>query len=208
MSRPLARTRAIGSESGARPSSRTGGAQTLAGAVACALCCVALPFPAAAVDSDFTDFRIPKNRALLWTGGLSARANGSDFSNPSSQSSSGSLNGDASTRASWFSDSDPAFTSLDVDLQARGLRGHQDQQTQVFAPTSSSLVTAENADRVMIENWALNAGLRRYPWAVPFGIEALIAGRQPQGPPTRGETNFERKVPREAISGAGTSALR
>ena len=105
----------------------------MAGAVACALCCGAFPISGAAADSDFTDFRIPKNRALLWTGGLNADANGNDLASPASQSTSGSLNGRASTQLSWFSDSDPAFTSLFVNVQAQGQRG---ARTRPFGATT------------------------------------------------------------------------
>jgi hypothetical protein len=169
------RTRAGLSETGVRPPRRSRAVPAMAGAVAFALCCAAFPIPCAAADPDFSDFRIPKNRALLWTGGLNTRANGQDFSVPSSQSSGGSLDGSASTRASWFSDSDPAFTLLDVDLQASGIRRHQDQETQIFTPTTSFLGTSESADRGLTEAWTLNAGHRRYPWTMPLGIEVTLS---------------------------------
>jgi hypothetical protein len=175
MLQPVVRTRAGGRETDARSSPRTRGAQTLAGAVACALCCAAFPISSTAADSDFSDFRIPKNRALLWTGGLNTRANGQDHSIPTAQASSGSVNGDASTRVSWFSDSDPAFTSVDVSLRALGVRDHRDQQTQSFTPTTSFAGTVESTSRELLENWALDMGLRRYPWAMPLGVEASLS---------------------------------
>jgi len=147
----------------------------MVGIVACALCCAACPVPCAAAGSDFSDFRIPKNRALLWTFGLNTRANGNDFSAPTSQSSVGALNGTGFTRYSWFSDSDPAFTSLHVDFQARGSSRDQDQQNQTSTPTSSSARTIEFSNRDMFEDWSIFAEHRRYPWATPFAIEASLS---------------------------------
>jgi hypothetical protein len=170
----LPAVRARSSGSAARPRLRSRGAPAMAGAVACALCCAALPVPCAAADSDFSDFRIPKNRALLWNFGLTSSANDNDQSSPSSQVSSGNLNGLASTRFSWFSDSDPAFTSLDVNVQAQGSRDHTDEHTQLYSAVSI-LGTSETADRAVNERWGLSAGHRRYPWAMPLGIEVSLS---------------------------------
>jgi len=146
----------------------------MAGAVACALCCVAFPISRAAADSDFSDFRIPKNRALLWTGGLNARANGQDLSVSTRESSAGDLNAGASTRFQWFSDSDPALTALDVDLAAQGFRQHRTSMTQSVVPTTSTFNADEASEREMFEGVTLTAGHRRYPWAIPLGFEVSV----------------------------------
>ena len=149
-------------------------AEAIASAKACALMCVAFWVPFAAADGDFSDFRIPKNRTLLWTGNLSARAGSRDASLPAAQSSSGATLGGASTRFSWLSDSDPALTTLDVVLSASGSRGHQNSETQSPIPPASSAQSEEVTDRNMFERWVIGASHRSYPWAAPLGLDASL----------------------------------
>jgi hypothetical protein len=63
-------------------------ARALAGAVACTMCSVAAPITPTSAD-DFTDFRIPSNRTLLWNAGVLARASGQDLSSNGSDNSAG-----------------------------------------------------------------------------------------------------------------------
>ena len=132
------------------------------------------PISRAAAAGDFSDFRIPSNRALLWTAGIGTSAVGQDLSQSTSQNSAGNLGANGTSRFLWFSDSDPALTSLDVNLLAQGSRQHQDQETQSAAPPASSAQVSERKDQQMVERWTLSAGHRSYPWAVPFGIGASV----------------------------------
>ena len=149
--------------------------RTLAGAIACALSSAALPLEPAAAD-DFSDFRIPSNRGLLWTAGLDARASGLKSSVPGSEGEQGTSNASMSTQLSWFSDSDPAFTAFGVGLFGQGDRFHRESEIRSDIPPSTLLTLDENSGRTLNERWALSAAHRRYPWAMPFGIEVALAG--------------------------------
>ena len=152
-------------------------ARALAWAVASCMCCAASPSPA----DDFTDFRIPSNRTLLWNAGLAARASGSDASSNGADNSAGTGDLSLNTAFSWLSDSDPAFTRLAASLAARGLRVHQETQSFSSAPPSSALSRTERTDRDVLESWALAASTRRYPWVAPLGFEIALAGRGDYG---------------------------
>jgi hypothetical protein len=156
--------------------SRMRRARALAGAVACTMCSVAAPITPTSAD-DFTDFRIPSNRTLLWTAGLHARATGQDASSNGTNGSLGSGSVDASSAFSWFSDSDPSFTRVYADLAARGQRLHQDTQNLFSTPPSSTLSLTERSIRDVLENWTLGASTRRYPWAAPLGFEIGLQGQ-------------------------------
>ena len=151
-------------------------ARALAGAMAWAMCALAFPIDAADADDDFTDFRIPSNRGLLWTADLKARASGDKTSGGGLDNSTGFSNASAATRASWFSDSDPAFTAFAVDVAVAGSRAHFNSEAQSLIPPASLLTVNERADREMDEQWALAVTHRTYPWAAPLGIAVSSNG--------------------------------
>ena len=171
---PGVRTRTRGSATPARVAGRSLRAQALSGVIASAACSVVFPISRAAADDDFSDFRIPSNRSLLWTAGFGARAVGEDLSLSSSQNSASYLGANGASRFLWFSDSDPALTSLDVNLLAQGSRQHQDQESQSIVPPASSAQVTGRKDQQMVERWSLSAGHRSYPWAAPLGIGASV----------------------------------
>ena len=137
----------------------------------------ALPVPRFAEADDFSDFRIPSNRQLLWTAGLGGRLAGQDLSfsdlnlNQGLENSAGSLDGNLATAMGWFSDSDPVLTAFTVDLVASGLRSHRTTERQ-FAGFSDS---DEATSRQVFERWSLAGTHRRYPWAMPLGFEVLAS---------------------------------
>ena len=88
---------------------------------------------------DFSEFRIPPNRALLWNASLGAAAQGGDTSQPGAQYSGGDLNGGASSAFQWFSDSDPAFTSLAAGFAVLGDRSHGTAENDFFSPTATTV---------------------------------------------------------------------
>jgi hypothetical protein len=151
-------------------------ARALAGAVACTMCSVAAPITPTSAD-DFTDFRIPSNRTLLWNASVLARAAGQDLSSNGGDNSAGTGTLDVNTAFSWLSDSDPSFTKLGASLATHGSRSHTDAQSLSSNPPSSALSLAERSNRGMAEDWFLGASTRRYPWAAPLGFEIALAGR-------------------------------
>jgi hypothetical protein len=148
--------------------------RALAVASACALSSVALPIAPAAAD-DFSDFRIPSNRGLLWTAALNALAANQKNTGLGDEISSGNSNGTVSSKFSWFSDSDPALTALDVSFAVLGNHGHVSAEFQSVVPPSSTLSVNERDDRSLREGVSLSAAHRHYPWATPVGFEAALS---------------------------------
>jgi hypothetical protein len=171
-----ARGRGIGSGPGR--SFRPRGWRWSACAAVATLSSLALFLPRNAAGNDFSDFRIPSNRSLLWTAGLSGRSASQDYNQASSQSSAGDLNGVLSTRFRWLSDSDPAVTVLDIVLAAQGTSAHRTTQSQIVDPVASLSTADEENRQDVAERWSLGAGHRRYPWAMPLGFDlsAFLSG--------------------------------
>ena len=131
----------------------------------------ALAIPRFAAADDFSDFRIPSNRSLLWNIGLGGRLAGQEVGYPGTENAAGSLDGNIATRMGWFSDTDPALTSFSVDVQAQGLRSHRTSEVQSPGFSDSD----ETTSRQVFERWSLAGVHRRYPWAMPLGFEVLAS---------------------------------
>ena len=140
-----------------------------------AACALLLLVPAAPYADDFSGFRIPDNRALLWDARLSTAARSSDFNRPGTEFSAGSVNVNLSSAFQWFSDSDPAFTSVFMSASAFGDRSHTRAELQRFDPTRAAIQIRDGSDRTVDDRWEVTASHRRYPWALPLGFEVAAA---------------------------------
>src|SRR6266487_6157599 len=83
-----------------------------------------LLIPGVATADEFSDFRIPPNRALLWTGDFNTGASGHVSDQNLAESSTGHGSATLATNIFWFSDSDPAFTRLSASAGVLGDRSH------------------------------------------------------------------------------------
>jgi hypothetical protein len=127
--------------------------------------------PGIAGADDFTDFRIPPNRALLWTAGLHAGASRRDGGGNWSGFEAGALSSDLSSDARWSFDSDPVYTSLAASASASGDRSHGTSDAVLADFSFSSSTHGEDSRRALSEYVLLTATHRRYPWAEPIGFE-------------------------------------
>jgi len=125
---------------------------------------------------DFSDFRIPKNRSLLWTLSIDASGNHNDGNNPGGTGTSGAFGANGSSQIQWLSDSDPAFTSIFGRLDLAGSRFGNEFDQRIEQPFGVSTEEDASHQTAALESWELGFEHRRYPSPPPIFLSLRAQG--------------------------------
>jgi hypothetical protein len=142
-----------------------------------ALACLTLLGAHGAHADEFSDFRIPKNEALLWSLRLDASGNRIDANDPNRASRTGQLGGTVSSDFEWLSDSEPSFTTVLGRLSLAGDRFSADQSQIIEQPVAISEIDEDHQTHTA-ESWSVIFEHRRYPSVPPLflTVHALAFG--------------------------------
>jgi hypothetical protein len=124
---------------------------------------------------DFSQYRIPEHSTRRFTFNVQAGAGSDGNELPGNASAARMGSATLQSFASWMHDADTRQWQLAADASLGGSR--RSNELSAGPPwTVSPFAGATRASDVS-ESLHLGAGLRQYPWAAPWGIEAMLDAR-------------------------------
>ncbi len=140
--------------------------------VLAALACAVLMRPAAAADSEFADFRIPKHRWSTWIVDFSGggRTNHSEFEGQTFDD--GVVSGSLRSSSEWGFDSDRIQHRLGLAAYLSGNRRHVERTLTDTLGRRDSEISQHD----VTESVVLQVSSRLYPWRFPLGVDVSGTG--------------------------------